>query len=441
MKNNILISITLVTSIGMTHGMYQHMGLGGTQYESKRTQSQMKSDILIHMPKELGTVEAFDLDDMDSLSKTSFKKLIEASHELTEPLLLAQVITQNLKNGTLYFSYYNAHGLNKILFGESYPITVTHSHKALRNLTINTAYNDPMRNLPILSIHYYIYRPENKKAGFSYFCSHYQLFAEEENHFLQEFYAHQNDDLSLKIKALNALIPFYRKTKQCAIIIKHLAIIEKHENLIAFPDLAIFLGYTYKNGSHGISKDYKKALQYFSLAEYSSNPGIQADASAQKGIISYIGGYGVSKNYTQARDIFIPVADQAYNASAQADALRYLGIIYYEGGYGIEQCYQTAVDYLTRATQQSTNLSAQAYAALYLGIIYYEGGYGIAKNYSKSRKFLTQALQTSSDSFIQINAETYIEEIEKKEKAMALALAANILAQITSCQMLAWWLN
>lgn len=103
-------------------------------------------------------------------------------------------------------------------------------------------------------------------------------------------------------------------------------------------DAAILLGRIYSDGL-GTDRDYEKAIDAFKMADAHG-----ADAKIIIGILYSLGGFGVEKNFTQAKK-WLELAAAQKNALAQCA----LGFVYYEGGHGLKkdlekakQCIKTA---------------------------------------------------------------------------------------------------
>lgn len=96
-------------------------------------------------------------------------------------------------------------------------------------------------------------------------------------------------------------------------------------------EAAILLGRIYSDGL-GTDRDYSKAIDAFELAD---SHGV--DAKIIIGILYSYGGFGVEKNFTQAKK-WLELAAAQKNALAQCA----LGFVYYEGGHGLKKDLEKA---------------------------------------------------------------------------------------------------
>lgn len=96
-------------------------------------------------------------------------------------------------------------------------------------------------------------------------------------------------------------------------------------------EAGILLGRIYSDGL-GTDRDYSKAIDAFEMADARG-----ADAKIIIGILYSTGGYGVEKNFSQAKK-WLELAAAQKNALAQCA----LGFVYYEGGHGLKQDLEKA---------------------------------------------------------------------------------------------------
>ena len=176
-------------------------------------------------------------------------------------------------------------------------------------------------------------------------------------------------------------------------------------------------GCNYRDGKNGVTKDLKKAVEYFTKAAEQGHASAQADlgdcyfngdgvykdsdkavewyrkaaeqgnASGQCGLgLCYLGGRGVPEDNAKAVEWFRKAANQGH-ASAQNG----LGDCYYYG-YGVKKNYATAVQWYRKAANQE-NASAQSN----LGYCYLKGE-GIAKNTQKAIEWYEKAAAAGNES-------------------------------------------
>lgn len=143
------------------------------------------------------------------------------------------------------------------------------------------------------------------------------------------------------------------------------------------PKSALLLGRIYSDGL-GTERNYARAIDAFKVAD-----GRGTDTKIIIGILYSLGGFGVEKNFTQARKWLEASAAQK-NALAQCA----LGFVYYEGGHGLEkdvekakQCIRVSKPILVKKAAEG-NPAAQAW----LGKINYLGLFQ-EKNYMVARKY------------------------------------------------------
>ena len=110
------------------------------------------------------------------------------------------------------------------------------------------------------------------------------------------------------------------------------------------PDTFVKIGRMYFEGI-GVNKDWNRALKEFRESELLHNNG---EASFYIGLINYNGGYGVERNYKEAKRAFEEAASN--NISI---ANYYLGKLYYWGD-GVEQNTYKAFEYFAKANNKES---------------------------------------------------------------------------------------
>jgi len=341
------------------------------------------SEMELHIPNELGHNEKLDTTEKESLSTDTFSESIKEYHSRGRPYFLARVVTQDTISGKFKSYYYEAHKLNYALFGGSYPLKITHSHRALYNFnpeqeaSLQRAYRNPLDNLPIKNgIHYFSSNPEEPTAGFTYFCSHEQLLADDPK-FLLQFYENQAEDATLHEKSL----------------------------------LQLGAEYYYK-------KD-KAALAYLEpIAQNSSHKTTQITALYFIALINHYGLPGVPRNSSIAKKYFTIVEQTSTSLLEQMDASRHLGAIHFYGdaANGIIKDYRQAVHHLQKAAFQKESLLIQ-YDALYmLAEIYATGSNSRPRNITQAIACLLPAAEQTISPDIQKKALALKQQIEESEE-------------------------
>ena len=153
------------------------------------------------------------------------------------------------------------------------------------------------------------------------------------------------------------------------------------------------LGARYRDGTHGVKKDIKRAAVLFNLASE------QGDVVAQYNLgCLYDIGHGVDKDKKRAVELFTLAADQGY-VNAQFN----LGNIY-RYGRGVDKDEKRAVEMYTLAADQG-----DGQAQFNLGCMFAEGK-GVDQSLGKTREWLTKAaLQGNEDA---INGLKQLDEAE-----------------------------
>lgn len=334
--------------------------------ESKQTaEIQAETQATVHVPKNIGATDTINLEDKEPFSQSTFKELITEQAKTGDDFLLARVVSQEMKTGTYFVHYYDAHSLNRHVMEQDYPYaTITDPQKALikfvtrqvqqlvdgvplivdgapvtQDIQVLTPFADIKTKQPIVSIEYFSYNPAQPKAGFCFLFSYKQLMKPIKKMFIR-LYTNQNTNIELKKQALDALVTI-------------------------------------------------------ASALYDE------------------------KQYITACNYLIPIAQQQVDLVAKAVALYILGQIYYFGGHGIKKNFTTAHDYFKRAAEQDANPTAQAGALCGLGYIYYNGGDGIEKDVQRAIQYLEQALAKNADPEINHLSQKMLQHIHWKQSSEA----------------------
>ncbi|MDZ4838138.1 MAG: hypothetical protein SGJ27_30515 [Candidatus Melainabacteria bacterium] len=133
------------------------------------------------------------------------------------------------------------------------------------------------------------------------------------------------------------------------------------------------LGKMYFSGT-GVAQDYKIARRWLEV----SAPEI-GDAAILLGRI-YSDGLGTDRDYSKAIDAF-EMAD-----AHGVDAKIIIGILYSRGGFGVEKNFSQAKKWLELSAAQKNALAQCA-----LGFVYYEGGHGLKKDLEKAKQCIKAA--------------------------------------------------
>jgi TPR repeat protein len=137
-------------------------------------------------------------------------------------------------------------------------------------------------------------------------------------------------------------------------------------------DAASHLGKMYFKGE-GVPQDYKAARKWLEQGP------ADGEAAVCLGRI-YSDGLGTDRDYNKAIDAF-KLAD-----SKGTDTKIIIGILYSLGGFGVEKNFTQAKKWLEMAANQKNALAQCA-----LGFVYYEGGHGLAKNLDKAKQFILKS--------------------------------------------------
>lgn len=139
----------------------------------------------------------------------------------------------------------------------------------------------------------------------------------------------------------------------------------------------VCLGRIYSDGL-GTERDYNKAIEAFKRADARGT-----DTKIIIGILYSLGGFGVEKNFTQAKK-WLELAANQKNALAQCA----LGFVYYEGGHGLQKDLDKAKQCITKAKPVLLQKAAAGNPAAltWLGRICYVGLFQ-SKDYLKARKY------------------------------------------------------
>jgi len=132
------------------------------------------------------------------------------------------------------------------------------------------------------------------------------------------------------------------------------------------------LGKMYFNGV-GVPQDFKAARKWLELA---ANDG---EALVLLGRI-YSDGLGTDRDYSKAIDAFRRADERG------TDTKIIIGILYSQGGFGVEKNFTQAKKWLEMAANQKNALAQCA-----LGFVYFEGGHGLKKDLDKAKKCINAA--------------------------------------------------
>ena len=191
------------------------------------------SSVVIHISPELGAQDSLNLMAQDPITKQSFAQLMEQSRKEKTPYLIARFVYQDAQ-GNYVVSYCDAHAFNTTYFG-GYPLYQDTQKALLYFGSLESLSGEPeMKNLYAVleeekhramqggilnrNILYFSYDPSSPELGFTFLCSHFDLFvSEEENrdYWKAVLEANQNFDAKLKKDALARLqtAAFQKKTK------------------------------------------------------------------------------------------------------------------------------------------------------------------------------------------------------------------------------------
>ena len=148
-------------------------------------------------------------------------------------------------------------------------------------------------------------------------------------------------------------------------------------------DAALFLGFLYRDGGHGIEKDSPEAAKWFKKvidAPAYSRPDDQTLAKAQRYLgRMYASGEGVPQDYAEAMKLF---SQAVLKGDAEARAL--IGNLYDEGK-GVPQDYQEAVKWYRESADQGDD-GGQTMIGLH-----YRDGKGVPQDYVLAHMWLNLA--------------------------------------------------
>jgi uncharacterized protein len=142
-------------------------------------------------------------------------------------------------------------------------------------------------------------------------------------------------------------------------------------------EAALLLGRIYSDGL-GTERDYSKAIDAFEMADAKG-----VDAKIIIGILYSLGGFGVEKNFTQAKK-WLELAAAQKNALAQCA----LGFVYYEGGHGLQKNLEKAKQCIKLAKPILVQKAAAGNPAAltWLGRISYLGLFQ-NRDYTQARRY------------------------------------------------------
>jgi TPR repeat protein/energy-coupling factor transporter ATP-binding protein EcfA2 len=133
------------------------------------------------------------------------------------------------------------------------------------------------------------------------------------------------------------------------------------------------LGYLYLEG-FGVTRDYTKAREWFEKAADKGNAG----AMARLGLL-YQNGEGVARDYLKARQWY-----ERANDKGHVEGMLYLGTLYYNG-QGVARDYAKAREWFEKAADKGERNSM-----FFLGQ-FYQQGLSVTRDYSKAREWYEKA--------------------------------------------------
>lgn len=174
------------------------------------------SSVVVHIPPEMGAEDALKLAAQDPITKKTFARLINESHN-NAPYIIVRFAYQD-NNGNYHVSYCDAHAFNTTYFG-GYPLTKNTANALLYQGSLASLSNAPEtkyfyavqeRGQAILNhnILYFSYDPSSPRDGFTFLCSHFDLFISEptdQDYWTTVLEANQNSNEKLKKQALAKL--------------------------------------------------------------------------------------------------------------------------------------------------------------------------------------------------------------------------------------------
>ena len=142
-------------------------------------------------------------------------------------------------------------------------------------------------------------------------------------------------------------------------------------------EAAVCLGRIYSDGLD-TERDYNKAIEAFKLADAKGT-----DTKVIIGILYSLGGFGVEKNFTQAKK-WLEMAANQKNALAQCA----LGFVYYEGGHGLQKNLDKAKQCIMKSKPilEKKAATGNPAALTWLGRISYIGMFQ-NRDYARARKY------------------------------------------------------
>jgi len=342
---------------------YKHLA---KEIENKEKNELAKSPSIksIEYPKSITKGLSWDISKNDFLSRKSFSELILNQQQANESFILAKVtIKKNDKDFISY--YYDAHALNKRLFGP-YPIQ-----------DLNRRLVNPINKHPIHTIEYFTF--DQLDNNFKYLCSYHDLLNVDSSEDLLNYFYLNSNNLELCIGQYN-----------------------KYLNM----------------------KDYQKIKHY---AEILSTPKVKdINLKIWFDATTLLGTFCLEQsNFQRARELYELVAKPEFkysNFKTWVIIHNNLGIIYYSGD-GLDQPnYQKAkelFELVSTPEVRNVNLNTWAIATCKLGEIYYLGQGLDRPNYKKAKE-LYELVFTPEVKNVNLNvwnfAKTKLEEIEKLNK-------------------------
>ncbi len=337
----------------------------------------------LEYPKSITEGLSWDISKNDFFTHKSFSELILNQQQANESFILAKVtIKKNDKDFISY--YYDAHALNKRLFG---PYPIQNFNKPLLN---------PINKHPIHTIEYFTF--DQADNNFKYLCSYFDLLNVDNSKELLNYFYLNSNNLEHCISQYNKYVSIndYPKIKQYAEILSIPKV--KNVNLKIWASATYNLGEIYYFGPGLDRPNYQKAKEFFELVSTPEvkNVNLQtwALATCSLGNIYHIGQGLDRPDYQKAKEFYELVStSEVKNVTLRiwSIATCNLGNIYYNGRNLDRPDYQKAKEFyelVSTPEVKGVNLSTWASATCHLGQIYYFG-HGLDKpNYQKGKELL-----------------------------------------------------
>lgn len=208
------------------------------------------SAVIVHIPPSMGAEDALKLTAQDPITKKTFIQLMAETSNYA-PYIIVRFSYQD-NSGNHRVSYCDAHAFNTTYFG-GYPLTKNTANTLLYQGSLASLSNAPEtkyfysiqeRGQGILNrnILYFAYDPSSPKDGFTFLCSHFDLFISEpgnQDYWTTVLAVNQTSDETLKKQALAKLkeAAFQKKEKE----IKKIAAARKQQQELKEDALSLIL--------------------------------------------------------------------------------------------------------------------------------------------------------------------------------------------------------